>query len=85
MPGQAKTGAPRVYYVGWLGQQNLGDEAMFTCITQLFSDWKFVGPALEPLKPWSSRWRRPAYDAVMLECGTLINRSGSVLRELKQR
>ena len=71
--GGLRSGRPRAVYVGFLGYDNLGDEALFRAHQQLFA-----GIHLTPYR--KSRLlgllhhvaRRPAYDFGILGGGTLI-------------
>ena len=63
-------------YIGWLGHDNLGDEALFQSFKQIFNETSFI--AYEPLPIElllyrSARRRRSLFDLVFLGGGTLIN------------
>ncbi|MCR4337154.1 MAG: polysaccharide pyruvyl transferase family protein [Candidatus Omnitrophica bacterium] len=66
--------AKRIGYIGWVGYDNLGDEAMLLAFQKLFSPahilpYKYTRK-MEIFEQFS---RRDCYDAVTLGGGTLIN------------
>lgn len=62
-----------VAYVGWLGHDNLGDEAMFRALRLAFPDWRLAAPPRDPaLARLNALARGRLFDAGMLGGGTLI-------------
>lgn len=63
----------RAAYVGWLGRQNMGDEAMFLAYRRAFSGWRLVQPPrAEVLSVLDSLTPHRLLDAVILGGGTLV-------------
>lgn len=72
-----KTPKPRVLYVGgWLGNNNLGDEALYKAYQELFNRLSFVHYPTEcgRVLSYPNKWFQ-LIDASILAGGTLINRS----------
>ena len=66
----------RIGYIGWLGRNNLGDEAMFLAIRQLFSSLNILPFKETELLSMYQRFKKSyIYDAIFLGGGTLINSS----------
>lgn len=63
----------RVGYVGWVGQSNLGDEAMYSAFDNvLFKEVDII--------PLTGKNRNQRFDAAFLGGGTMINRDPGFLR-----
>jgi len=78
------TRQPVASYVGWTGNGNLGDEALFDCIKELFRDKLFLYD--RPYIGWgmSHRLRQlRAFDCTLLGGGTLLYRSRPYLDAFK--
>ncbi len=69
----------RVGYIGWLGYENLGDEAMYVAFEMLFSKIDTIlFKSTEKMEIFEKIMRRKIYKAVILGGGTLINTPGSL-------
>jgi len=74
----------RVGYIGWLGKNNLGDEAMYFAFCKLFENLKvFPFKYTDKIRLYEKYMRQKAYRAVFLGGGTLINYKRSYLESLK--
>lgn len=76
---------PLVYYMGWTGHQNLGDEVLYEAHKTLFPNLRFI--PFRKLSPASSLIRlvrRKGFAAGFLGGGTLINQSPAWIDYIKR-
>jgi len=74
----------KIGYIGWLGFDNLGDEALYLMYQKMFSPdkvlpWKYT----DKIKKYEEIIRRRFFSAVQLGGGTLINVGGAPLEAFR--
>lgn len=72
----------RALYYGWLGHNNLGDEALFHCVNELFKDGLTFSTSEEINRLYFKEMLLGIFDMHFLGGGTLINRNSTVLETL---
>lgn len=72
----------KILYFGWLGHQNLGDEALFYCIKELFEDGAILYPTDKYVRLFFKAKLKNYFQGLMLGGGTLINRNDFIIDEL---
>ena len=74
----------RIGYIGWLGYENLGDEAMYYAFKKLYKNFNVLPfKHTYKIRLYESITSRKIYNSVFLGGGTFINSDGSSLRNLK--
>src|SRR5262249_62330287 len=68
LAGAARTG----WYVGWVGHDNLGDEAIYAVIRDAFRPVRVFSPSPSLAAEFRGSSRRRKYDFAIIGGGTLI-------------
>ena len=67
----------KIGYLGWLGHNNLGDEAMYRVATKIFHDFEVLPFKDTPkMRLYEQLTNKRIFDAIMVGGGTLINSNG---------
>lgn len=72
----------RALYYGWLGFRNLGDEALFYCIEEMFKDRLTFSTSGELDRLYFSEMALSSFDVHFIGGGTLINRNETTIDTL---
>ncbi|HCB30648.1 MAG TPA: hypothetical protein DEP50_07985 [Acinetobacter lwoffii] len=72
----------RALYYGWLGFKNLGDEALFYCIEEMFKDRLTFNTSGELDRLYFSEKALSSFDVHFIGGGTLINRNETTIDTL---